>query len=113
MWSKFFSSKWFERLFTVALAVLTIAITQSWISRKEYNAKLKQDFENRPTTEQVSVKYNDLKIYVDKQDDHMVNALNQHIVESNKTDQYILEMIKSMDGKINVLLSRTNNKPND
>lgn len=107
MWPKFVNSKWFERLFTVALAVLTIALTQGWISRREYNAKLKKDFDARPTTEQVNTQVNDLRLYVNKQDENIINSLNQHIVESANSDQNMMELIKSIDNKVNVLLSRT------
>jgi hypothetical protein len=41
---EFLVSNWFERLIKVALAVLIIAILQSWVLRREY----KKDLENRP-----------------------------------------------------------------
>jgi len=44
--------------------------------------------------------------YVDKQDKKIINRLNQHIEESNRTNENMKEWMKSIDGKLDDLLNR-------
>jgi len=105
-WPKFFDSKWFERLFTVALAVLTLLLTQSIITKREYNNSLRKEFDARPTKVEVNQQVSTLQDYVDKQDENLYNSLNQHIQESNRTQENMANWMRSIDSKLNTLLSR-------
>ena len=105
-WPKFFDSKWFERIFTISLAVIIILLTQSIISKREYDVNFKKQFDEKATKVEVTEKVGDLKSYVDNQDENLKSTLQQHIEESNRTNQNMTEWMKSIDGKLNIILTR-------
>lgn len=105
-WPKFFDTKWFDRLFTVCLAVLVLLLTQGIISRREYNTRLKIQFDDRPTKTEVNSQVSSLQNYVDKQDDNIKNSLIQHIEEDKKSTENLKEWMRSIDGKLNIIINR-------
>jgi len=114
---KFFSTIWFTLILASAIAVLvflacqkffditdsfvisfciTIIIslmTQKVIAEKEIKKEKKEEMAA-------------LIEYVDKQDKKIINSLNQHIAESNRTNENMKEWMKSIDGKLDDLLNR-------
>ncbi len=107
MWPKIMSSKLIDRLFTVAIAVLTIMLTQGLITKRDYFTGIKKDIDARPTREQVNTQYSELKDYVDIQDENGQKALKQYIEESRVSEKNVMELIKSIDGNVKILMYRT------
>ena len=110
MWFKIFNSKLFQILISVAGSFLLLILTQRFATGREYAKSIKEEFDKRPTTEEVNLKFSEVKSYIDKQDENLINYINQHIIESNKTDQTLMNYIKSMDGKIDILLESKNER---
>lgn len=106
MWPKIINSKWFDRLFSSAIAIICVLLAQSMIAGRETKSKTQLEFERRPTTEQVDIKVNSIKEYVDKQDLNIQNTLQQHIDESNKSNEAMMKYIMSIDGNVKVLLGK-------
>ena len=105
MWPKFLNSKLFTILISATISIILFFLTQRYIieRQEENNLRQKEDnikieFEKRPTFD-----------YVDKQDLNIINSLKQHMIESEQTDNKQMELIKSMDRKIDILLSKSNN----
>lgn len=108
MWPKsFWETKIVDNGFKLALALITIIVTQSWTARVQYNNQLKEDLAKRPTTEYVTTQIQQVKDQLVQGDTNVANALKQHIEESTKTDEMQTKLLQSVDNKVNILLSRT------
>jgi hypothetical protein len=108
MWLKnFINSKLFDRLFNIAMSILVVVLAQSIISHRESLLNIKNEFEKRPTIDQVDLRFKEERIYVDKQDINLNNILQQHIEESNRTSNQMMELIKSVDGNVKILLNKS------
>jgi len=70
-------------------------MSQSFLTRRERDINIKEELSCRPTF-----------YYVDKQDENLRKTLILHIDESNKTNETLMNYIKSMDGKIDILLRK-------
>jgi predicted PurR-regulated permease PerM len=114
---KFFSTIWFTLILSIAIAFLifiacqkffdvtdsivvslciTIIITlmtQKVIAEKEVKKEAKEEASA-------------IIAYVDKQDRKIIDSLNQHIEESNNSNETVMNYIKSIDSKLDSLLSR-------
>jgi len=95
MWPKFMNSKLFTVLVSSAVSILIFIMSQSLLTKKERDINIKQELSVRPTFD-----------YVDKQDENLRKTLILHIDESNKTNETLMNYIKSMDGKIDILLRK-------
>ena len=95
MWPKVRDSKIFEWIMTITIAIVTVLLTQSIISRNEGVANIKKEFSVRPTFE-----------YVDKQDNNLNDKFEQYKTESAKQDVTLMKYMESMDGKIDILINR-------
>jgi len=95
MWPKIRDSKVFEWIMTITIAIMTVLLTQNIISRREGLSNVKQEFAIRPTYQ-----------YVDSQDDNIEKKFEQYKIEAAKTDETLMQYIKSMDGKIDILINR-------
>lgn len=95
MWPKILNSKLFASLLTITITVITTITVQGFVSKNRYKEIIKDDLEKKASIE-----------YVDKQDAHISSSLNQHIVESKETDEKVMELIKSIDNKLNILITR-------
>ena len=91
---KFIETKWFNTLFGAAVTLLGIFIVHNLNERSKSEKEIREELEKRPTFE-----------YVNEQNKALINNLNQHIQESEKTDEMLTKYIVSIDGKINILLS--------
>lgn len=94
MWPKFIQSKWFERLFTASISIIGITITLGVSGMRDSKASLRKELNTKATIE-----------YVDKQDASTMKALETHSRETEKQSDALMEMIKSMDHKIDILIT--------
>ncbi len=108
MWPKFFKSKFFDVLAGLAITILTVLLTQSLIAGRDYKKKVRDDIDSKASIQQVQTQKQDIINYVDQQDKNVDEKLEQHMQESRETDAREMELIKSMDRKIDILLNRTN-----
>lgn len=95
MWLRFVNSKWFERLFTAAIAIIAVLLTQKIVSGREQGSSIQNQLSIRPTYD-----------YVNQQDKNIINYVDQHVDESTKANDVLMGYIKSMDGKIDILLNK-------
>lgn len=95
MFEKIINSKLFQYIMTVTIAILTVILTQGLVARRELAKSVKEEIANKATYE-----------YVNRQDAGIKSEIESHIVESTKTDAATMELIKSMDHKIDILLSK-------
>jgi len=95
MWPKFLNSKWFDRLFSSAIAILAVLVAQSLITERESSASIQTELDKKASIE-----------YVNKQDENIVNTLNQHIQESNRSDEIQMKYIMSIDANVRTLLNK-------
>jgi|WetSurMetagenome_2_1015567.scaffolds.fasta_scaffold00157_36 hypothetical protein len=96
MWPKLWNSKLFQILLSAVASIILVFLAQDLVSTREDAATLKAEFEKRPTYE-----------YVDKQDEQTLNYVKQHVEESNRANQTQLDLIRSIDSKINILLNKS------
>lgn len=106
MWPKFFNSKWFDRLFSSTVAIIVVLLAQSMITKREYDSSLQTKLDLRPTIDQVDVRFTEAKEYVDKQDSNIKSTLQQHIDESNRSNETMMKYIMSIDANVRVLLGK-------
>ena len=99
MWVRFFNSKWFNPLFGGAIAIISVILAHSLSTQFSNDNSVQQELKNRPTLE-----------YVNQQVQMTNDNLKQHINESAKTDETLMKYIMSIDSKINILLSKQNEK---
>jgi len=78
-----------------AVSILILFLGQSFLTKRENDVNIKAELSCRPTYE-----------YVDKQDENLRKTLILHIDESNKTNETLMDYIKSMDRKIDILLNK-------
>ena len=98
MWTRFLNSRWFERLFTSAFAIICVLLAQRIIAGRENESSLKTEFEKRPTYE-----------YVDKQDAALkgsIDNVEKVMIESDK--QIKTDLIISVE-EINTNLREVRN----
>ncbi len=89
------NSKWFEILSSATIAIVVVFLAQSLTNTNNKKLSVEDELNKKATYE-----------YVDKQDADVVRIMNQHMRESTKTDNQLMEYIKSIDSKINILIAR-------
>ena len=94
MWPKFIQSKWFERLFTASISIIGITITLSVTGLRDSKASLRTEISKKASIE-----------YVDKQDESVMRSLETHSKETEKQSEAQMDLIKSMDRKIDILIA--------
>ncbi len=94
MFEKIINSKLFQYIMTVTIAILTVILTQGLTNKREITKGIKDEMNKKAPYE-----------YVDKQDANITNSLEQHIRESNETDRVTMELIRSIDSNVKVLLN--------
>lgn len=103
---EFANTKWFNRLVGPAIGIIGILIAQWLISGREANANLRNEFEKRPTIEQVEIRFSGMKDYVDKGDENNEKKLDQFREETNKTNSIFLEYLKSIASDVREIKKR-------
>lgn len=64
-------------------------------SKNDENEKLLAEIKKRATFE-----------YVDTQDEHMINLFEQHLDESRSSDKKVMDLVTSMDRKLDILIGK-------
>ena len=95
MLPKFLNSKLFTVMMSSAVSILILILSQSLFLKHEKEVNIDEALSCRPTFE-----------YVDKQDEQLRKTLIQHVEESNKTNETLMDYIKSMDRKIDILINK-------
>jgi hypothetical protein len=95
MWPKFVNSKWFTALLTSIVSIMTTIAVLSFNSTQISKNNIKDQFDKKAD-----------KTYVDSQDANITRAMNQHIDESEKQNAAQMELIKSIDGNVKILLNK-------
>ncbi len=95
MGERIWNSKLFQWFMGVVASVIIVILTQSLISKREYNQNIKADMDKKASID-----------YVDKQDIQIKGTLQQHISESDKQMDAQTELIKSIDGNVKILLNK-------
>lgn len=106
MFKNLWNSKLFQILVSATLSVLLVFLSQGLKNGHDDAVVLKAEFDKRPTSEQVNRKFEEQRLYIDTQDEHNMDALRQHIEESNRTAKAQVDLFKSMDRKLNILINR-------
>ncbi len=92
---EFLKKKWIEWLISVTLVVITVILTNNFTVRRESKAAIQKQLD-----EKASIKY------VDAQDQNILKILENQAEEAKETNKMQTELIKSVDGKLNILISR-------
>lgn len=96
MWTKFLNSKWFEILSSSVIAIVVVFLAQSLTNTSNSKMNVENELKTKATYD-----------YVDKQDADVIRIVQQHMRESARTDTQQMELIKSIDTKINILIQRS------
>ena len=95
MWPKISNANWFQYVVTIVVAILTVVFAQSWQDKREGSISIKNELKTKASID-----------YVDKQDANVVNTIKQHMEESKTTDDKEMQLIQSMDRKIDILINK-------
>lgn len=95
MWPKFVNSKLFTIVISSSVSIILFIAAQRITEKKEDRTELRKELDQKAT-------YN----YVDQQDAHLKVYVDQHISDDRVTNDKLLEYIKSMDHKIDIILSK-------
>ena len=103
---EFLKKKWVEWLCSFTIAVIAVVLTNSLMIKREYKSAIVKSLEQKANKDYVDSQDLNIMKYIDKQDENTTNYIKQHAVESEQANQKTMELIKSMDSKLNILLNR-------
>lgn len=89
-------------IISVCVSIIIFLLTQKLIMEKEENKQKKQEDERITHELNIRPTYK----YVDDQDDKIMDALKQHTEDSAETNKRLVELIKSVDGNVKILLGK-------
>jgi len=89
-------------IISVCVSIIIFLLTQKLIMEKEENKQKKQEDER--ITHELNIRHT--YKYVDDQDDKIMDALKQHTEDSAETNKRLVELIKSVDGNVKILLGK-------
>jgi hypothetical protein len=98
MWTRVFNSKVFDRLFTVALALLIFVLGQAAFGKREDKSILRQELNSKATKE-----------YVDNQDNSIKKSVDDVKKDMIENDKQLKEDLKSTVIEINTNLREVRN----
>ena len=90
-----------------------VVLAQGLRANYEDNVTLKAEFDKRPTNDQVNMRFDqvdkkiaDERAYVDAQVYQIMRYLEQHAEETHRSAQAQMELTKSLDGNVKILINR-------
>jgi len=92
--------KWIEWLVSITLVVITVLLTDSIKGRRDTKTSIQAQIEKKANIEYVDAQNNNTRLYIDKQDQNILNMLNQHAEETAKTSQVTLDWLKAINTKL-------------
>jgi hypothetical protein len=92
---KLWNNKVFQILLTACISVILLFVAQSLTEKSDKKRDIDKELQTKASIE-----------YVDKQDLSVINYVKQHSEESERADNQLMNYIKSMDRKIDILLSK-------
>jgi flagellar biosynthesis regulator FlaF len=98
MWTRIFNSKVFDRLFTVALALLIFVLGQAALGKKEDKSILRQEINSMAKKE-----------YVDSQDNTTRKLIEDTKKDMQENDKQLKEDLKNSVIEININLREVRN----
>jgi succinate dehydrogenase flavin-adding protein (antitoxin of CptAB toxin-antitoxin module) len=99
------NSKLFGYIVSITTSVIMVFFVESVTGRRESEKSIRSQFSERPTSEQVNLKFAEVKSYIDKQDENIMKLLLQHIEESDKQNEVMMNYVVSIDRKIDILIT--------
>ena len=99
------NSKLFGYIVSITTSVIMVFFVESVTGRRESEKSIRSQFSERPTSEQVNLKFAEVKSYIDKQDENIMKILLQHIEESDKQNEVMMNYVVSIDRKIDILIT--------
>ena len=99
------NSKLFQILVSATLSIVIVFLSQGLKNGREDAMILKAEFDKRPTTGEVNLRFDQTKVYIDERDAQIMRSIDQHSEESIRASKAQLDLIKSMDRKINILIN--------
>lgn len=104
---EFLKKKWVEYSILLTITVIGCIVTNHFTSRENRKNSIDRVLEQKAGLDYVNQQDNAIRSYVDTQDRNILNTIKQHADESAKSNEAQLELFKSMDKKLNILISKT------
>lgn len=98
--------KWVEWLVSIAIVLITAVLYDHFTVRRETNSSIIKSIDQKADKVYVDQQDQRIEDYINKQDENSMTYIKQHAIESEQANQRTIELIKSMDAKLNILLNR-------
>jgi hypothetical protein len=92
---EFVKKNWVQWVVGIVLAIITVTMTDRYAIRRDANKEIQNQLSSKASKDYVDQQDNSMRIYVDKQDENTKDAIKSQT-----------ELIKSIDGKLNILIDR-------
>jgi threonyl-tRNA synthetase len=96
---EFLKKKWLEWLISITIVIITVILTNAFTIKRETNTELQRKLEQKASIEYVNQQDQGIRLDMDRQNSTIQTSIKQ-------ADEAQLELIKSMDRKIDILLNR-------